>query len=682
MASTGAIGLASAGAGIGTSAFFSDQELFENNQLVAGELDMKIGWSDHYSDWMGEETSFAKMPGGGEETTVRLPPGSGQPDAEPIELIVEDGQRFLGATREERKNGGLYPLRREFEDLCGTDADIPDRPLIDLDDIKPGDFGFGLFRFQLCTNPGKLWLTGGLEAADENDITEPEMDDPDKYGDEGSTNPALVELLDEIRVAFGVGTTDDLAAADLDTNLFPKRETENGAPQLATQYSLREFLTLAEKGIPLDGDIDAEEGGSTGRDCFSGETEHYVSVVWWLPIDHGNQVQTDSVTFDLGFYTEQCRHNATADTIVRDGESIQDTVDGANEGDVIEVESGNYPAPDSGGLVIDKAGLTLRSVGSRATITQPETGTNPAVSIEANDVTFEDFEVTNPGGLLRISIGNTDTGQGFSGVTVRCSRIHNIGPRGQLDVAGIIGQFGETHENLRIENNLVEDLQNEIDEDTFRFPTVNGIFIDDPNDDGDDRLLRESTIADNVVRDIESDIAPIGIILNTEVNGVEIRGNYVTDLLASQAVDSDGTDDSIEQKEFVYAQGINHGGPTSGDGVDIVENTITDITIQPPTEAQTFVGEAVKIDGNSTDVTLSRNKLLTPIGVTNADGDTLDATCNWWGSAAGPEPASSNPPSTSDEQRRDVVGNVNFESWLIKSYDEDADITSICTGGT
>jgi hypothetical protein len=132
----------------------------------------------------------------------------------------------------------------------------------------------------------------------------------------------------------------------------------------------------------------------------------------------------------------------------------------------------------------------------------------------------------------------------------------------------------------------------------------------------------------------------------------------------------------------VYAQGINHGGPTSGDGVDIVENTITDITIQPPTEAQTFVGEAVKIDGNSTDVTLSRNKLLTPIGVTNADGDTLDATCNWWGSAAGPEPASSNPPSTSDEQRRDVVGNVNFESWLIKSYDEDADITSICTGGT
>jgi hypothetical protein len=32
-------------------------------------------------------------------------------------------------------------------------------------------------------------------------------------------------------------------------------------------------------------------------------------VFWWLPIDHGNQVQSDSATFDLGFYTEQCRHN-------------------------------------------------------------------------------------------------------------------------------------------------------------------------------------------------------------------------------------------------------------------------------------------------------------------------------------------------------------------------------------
>jgi hypothetical protein len=47
-----------------------------------------------------------------------------------------------------------------------------------------------------------------------------------------------------------------------------------------------------------------------------------VSVVWWLPIDHGNQVQSDSVTFDLGFYTEQCRHNP-ADRVTLTADSPQ-----------------------------------------------------------------------------------------------------------------------------------------------------------------------------------------------------------------------------------------------------------------------------------------------------------------------------------------------------------------------
>jgi hypothetical protein len=64
-------------------------------------------------------------------------------------------------------------------------------------------------------------------------------------------------------------------------------------------------------GIPLAGDISAETGGGTGdRNCFSGSgTVHSVGFAWWLPVDHANQIQSDSVTFDIGFYTEQCRHN-------------------------------------------------------------------------------------------------------------------------------------------------------------------------------------------------------------------------------------------------------------------------------------------------------------------------------------------------------------------------------------
>jgi predicted ribosomally synthesized peptide with SipW-like signal peptide len=679
LAGAGAVGLAGAGAGLGSSAFFSDQETFTNNQLVAGSLDMKVAWSEHYSDWMGDETNYARMPGPDEDPSFRLPAAS--TEGRPIELVLEDpdegdeetdsrpdeedgGRQFYRNTRVERDNGGVFG-----GDLCGTDADVPDeQALIDLDDVKPGDFGFAIFRFQLCDNPGQVWLTGGLESAMENGITEPEGEDEDEYGDADATNPALVELLDEIQVAFGVGTTNDLAA-DQPENLFPEDEAVEGAPQPAEQMTLREFLKrlACEDGIPLEGDIDAEEGGGTGRDCFSGEMAesgegHYASVVWWLPVDHANEIQTDSATFDLGFYTEQCRHNGRADRVVSEGESIQQAIDAADPGDEIVVESGRYEAP-SDGLEVDVEGLTLRSVGTRARIVQSETGTNStAVSIEADDVTFERFEVTNPDGLIGISVDAPS-----SGVTVRNNHVHDVGPVGALGVTGIVTGANGTHENLTVEKNLVEDLRSEID-DTSGYPTVNGILVDQPG-------IVDSTIADNVVRGLESDIAPLGIVLNADATNVSVEGNYVTNLLAAHAVDSDDSDDAAG--EFTtYAQGINITSPTT-QTVDVVENTITDLASEDG-----YVAEAVKIDGDASGVALNRNNLLAPVGVNNDDNNTLDAECNWWGSPAGPEEASQNPPQTTDEDRRDVIGPVDYDPWLVESYDEDADISNICSGGT
>ena len=55
LAALGTIGVASAGAGLGTSAYFSDQETFENNQLTAGTLDLGVGYSVQYSDWSDGE---------------------------------------------------------------------------------------------------------------------------------------------------------------------------------------------------------------------------------------------------------------------------------------------------------------------------------------------------------------------------------------------------------------------------------------------------------------------------------------------------------------------------------------------------------------------------------------------------------------------------------------------------
>jgi len=656
LAALGSVGVASAGAGLGTSAYFSDQETFENNELTAGTLDMKVAWDEHYSDWMDGEAAVAEMPNGG-TPTFRLPPGTVD-GGDAIELVVDDGPGFLNATRQEQGNGGLYG---GAADLCtDADADATGAPLIDLADVKPGDFGFGLFRFQLCDNPGKLWLTGGLESAAEAGQTEPEADDPDEYGDAGATNPALVELLDAIQVAFGVGTTRDLAATDPAANLFPEPDPTSAVPQPATQFSLREFLTLVGSGdgIPLAGDIDAETGGGSGRPCFAGGTAesgegHYASVVWWLPIDHGNQVQSDEATFDLGFYTEQCRHNATADAYVEAGASIQDAIDAADPGDTIEVAADRFEV-SGGPLTVGTPGLTLRSVGPRATVVRTNTTTDPntgaAVDIAADDVTVERFEVTNPDGLLGIKV----TGPS-SGVTVRNNRVRDLGPVGRLGVTGIIAQGG-AHEDLTIENNLLTGLRNEINDDTDGgFPTVNGIFVDDTS-------IADSTIANNVVRDLQSDIAPIGILLNPPAENVTVAGNYVTDLLASPSVDSDDGDDDTSYS-FTFAQGINvTSDPTTN--VAVVENTITDIQ----SDVQ-FRGEAVKIDGDASGVALNRNNLLAPFGVNNADGSELDAENNWWGDPAGPETATGNPPSTTDPARRDVLGNVDVDPFLTESYD-------------
>ena len=49
----GAVGVASAGAGIGTTAFFSDNESFENNTITAGQFELAVTQSTHFVDQDG-----------------------------------------------------------------------------------------------------------------------------------------------------------------------------------------------------------------------------------------------------------------------------------------------------------------------------------------------------------------------------------------------------------------------------------------------------------------------------------------------------------------------------------------------------------------------------------------------------------------------------------------------------
>ncbi|AXG08081.1 hypothetical protein DU500_08375 [Haloplanus rubicundus] len=306
LAALGTIGVASAGAGLGTSAYFSDQETFENNQLVAGTLDMGVGYSAHYSDWSddeGEGVSNVNMYSGdpGETgTSEELTDGyTGLPanDAWLIEVPDEDVDTFLDNTQYQSFNQEDGDLQ-ECPLSDAEQADSEDRPIIDLDDVKPGDFGEITFDFRICDNPGFVWINGALEDFSENGITEPEGDDPQEDGDPDTEDPDDIELLDVVQTAVWVD----------DGNNY-----QNGDEEPMSVQSLGDLLSDldADNGIPLAGNTAAEDGGGSAdaRNCFAGDEFHSIALAWWVPVDHGNEIQSDSASFSLGLYTEQCRHN-------------------------------------------------------------------------------------------------------------------------------------------------------------------------------------------------------------------------------------------------------------------------------------------------------------------------------------------------------------------------------------
>ncbi|MFB6102284.1 MAG: SipW-dependent-type signal peptide-containing protein [Haloplanus sp.] len=320
LAALGTIGVASAGAGLGTSAYFSDQETFENNQLVAGTLDMGVGYSAHYSDWMAnaegtpEDAGLSgdiRMYGGeaGETGGVGdLESGEiGLPTNEAWLIAVDseaDAAQFLENTQYDSFNDGDGALNSCPLD-SGDQADSISAPVIDLDDVKPGDFGEVTFDFRLCDNPGFVWINGSIESASENDITEPEGDDAQEDGDPDSTNPDDIELLNVVQTAVWVDDGDNYQDRDTDG--------DGTVTESIQVQSLGDLLTKlnTDNGIDLGGDLPAMNGGgaSDARNCFTADQKHSIGFAWWVPVDHGNQIQSDSVSFRLGLYVEQCRHN-------------------------------------------------------------------------------------------------------------------------------------------------------------------------------------------------------------------------------------------------------------------------------------------------------------------------------------------------------------------------------------
>jgi Ca-activated chloride channel family protein len=180
LAGLGAVGAASVGAGLGTSAYFSDTELFGNNSLSAGTLDLKLDYKATYSGGEGRLSAIQQT----------------YPDAEDL----GDGVYLLGQAPSPADMQAWEDLVQGEEfDFCSPEADEflingDEMPVFTLDDVKPGDTGEVTISFHICDNPGYLQLSGTLGENAENGQTDPEI------AAEGVDQDGIGELADEIQV--------------------------------------------------------------------------------------------------------------------------------------------------------------------------------------------------------------------------------------------------------------------------------------------------------------------------------------------------------------------------------------------------------------------------------------------------------------------------------------------------
>ncbi|SDM76324.1 SipW-cognate class signal peptide [Halogranum gelatinilyticum] len=342
LAGLGTIGLASAGAGIGTTAYFNDTESFTDNTLTAGSLDLAVQATVYEYQ--------AEANGGGET----------------FGPVVINGEN--GVSQQ-------------------------------LTDVKPGDYSYGTFCFSLVDNPGYIWAGGELTANDENTVNEPEADaDPNNTTESSSPIDGEGELADAIEAVLYC-VDDGYVPGD------QGRPSENesipvaGDAELVFEGSLREVLAALQAGIPLDNDsstADREPFPGTPEQDFSGKC---LAFAWELPTEVGNEVQTDSVEFDLTFYAVQSRHNdGTANPFVDDS-----FVSGQYDAD------SNYAADESGHLTLDVAYGTSQTLFKITDVADSFDYMNNILAVDSDDDGTADWQVIWQPGHSQLPSG-TDTG--------------------------------------------------------------------------------------------------------------------------------------------------------------------------------------------------------------------------------------------------------------------------------
>ena len=256
----GMIGVASAGAGLGTTAYFSDRTSFRDNHLEAGQLELFVDFNAY--EFQGPE------------------------------MVYHDSGIVSGK----------------------------DTISIDVDDVKPGDWAKYKLCFDIVDNPAYLWLCGALTENNLGDLNRPKKKAlAEKYGDDNNDNIDFDDIDGQLADALDVIVYYCTPDEDIKERADPDEDDIIAEGSLAEVLAtLQGGVPLDADGETDDGDGQLP---LADRNCFppaeevreepgaGPEDEQCVCFEWSLSTDVGNKVQNDSVKFDFEVFAEQCRHN-------------------------------------------------------------------------------------------------------------------------------------------------------------------------------------------------------------------------------------------------------------------------------------------------------------------------------------------------------------------------------------
>lgn len=323
------MGAAGALGGAGTTALLSDTEKSKNNVVTAGKLDLKVDWVEHYNGEKIEEQPLTDNPGPIFDLDDVKPGDHGEAT---ISLHVYDNPAFVHLGGKLTSNGESNLADEILVDVWydGTDPNggnnklDPGERIISSGTLSEvlGKLENGVLLDDQTSNGGSSpgALQNGTEVTatfcgefqggpqEEQCIDCIPCEDPDVLGTPSGLSDfcytpegGLPEGTTHVTLKAAQGCYLAEVSSSTDTICLPD-ENPTGEPNLYGEISNATFYRC-----------DGDNGNGDGKKCWPNSTTQYIGFSWELPKDVGNEVQSDSASFDLKSHAQQCRHNKNPD---------------------------------------------------------------------------------------------------------------------------------------------------------------------------------------------------------------------------------------------------------------------------------------------------------------------------------------------------------------------------------